>query len=138
RAERAGRAPCIKVLDFGIAKIKQIGAVEADLASGSAATEPHLTATQEMLGTPHYMSPEQIKSTRDVDARTDIWSLGVILYGLLTGRLPFEAPHLAAVLAAVLYDSPAPPSDLRSDCPPELATAILRCLEKEPSKRFQS
>lgn len=121
---RADGSPCIKVLDFGISKA-------ADAASGSA-----LTQTAAMMGSPKYMSPEQLKSTRDVDARTDIWALGVIFYELLSGEGAFRADTMPQLYVAIIQDPPQPLR--RPDVPPGLIQVILRCLEKDPTRRFQS
>jgi serine/threonine-protein kinase len=121
---RADGSPCVKVLDFGISKA-------ADAASGSA-----LTQTAAMMGSPKYMSPEQLKSARDVDARTDIWALGVILYELLSGEGAFRADTMPQLYVAIIQDPPQPLR--RTDVPPGLHQVILRCLEKDPARRFQS
>jgi Tol biopolymer transport system component len=123
----------IKVLDFGLAK-----AVAADDRSkGSAA--PTLTVTQPrqgaLLGTPAYMSPEQVQGG-DVDQRTDVWALGVVLFEMLTGRRPFEGAGPADTLAAVLRAEPdwaALPS-----APPSLTRLLRRCLEKDPRERLRN
>lgn len=119
-------APCIKVLDFGIAKI------------GSAAGAPALemTKTSEIIGTPMFMSPEQMRSTRDVDARTDVWALGVILFRALTGQAPFSGTTITQLCAAVVADPAPPPSSLRGGLPFGLEAVILRCLEKDPGRRY--
>lgn len=118
--------PLVKVLDFGLAKT--LG--------------PHgdvsLTATNSVFGSPQYMSPEQMRSAKDVDARSDIWSIGVCLYELLTGRVPFDAQGIAEICAMVLKDPVTPPSQLVQGLPRDLEEVVLRCLEKEPSRRFQS
>jgi len=111
----------IKVLDFGISKSPM-------------GTEMHLTQTQSLLGTPAYMSPEQMRSARLVDGRTDIWSLGTVLYELLEGRKPFEAESFSEMCVKVAVDSPSPM--LRT--PVELQEVVLRCLEKSPDARYQS
>jgi serine/threonine protein kinase/tetratricopeptide (TPR) repeat protein len=111
-------APLVKILDFGVAKSS------ADVAAA-------LTPSDEMLGTPSYMAPEQLRSTRDVDARADIWALGVILYQAIVGRLPFPATSSAEVVAKIATEPPEP-----FDAPVALRDAILRCLEKEPSARY--
>jgi serine/threonine-protein kinase len=115
-ARRLDGTPLVKVLDFGIAK---------------AGTEPALTATDAVMGSPGYMSPEQFHSARDVDARTDIWAVGVILYQLLAGRLPFRGTTLAELALQVTSEPPAP-----IELPPGLRAAVLRCLEKRREARF--
>ncbi|WP_438027492.1 protein kinase domain-containing protein [Sorangium sp. So ce233] len=123
-----GGANLIKVLDFGISK-------ELPGCEGGAAA---LTQTREMLGSPVYMPPEQMRSSRSVDARSDIWALGAILYRLLVGRPPFEAPALAELILLVASAEPVPPGELRSDIPRELERVILRCLQKDPAQRPQT
>jgi len=119
---RADGSPTIKVLDFGISK-SPIG------------PEGDLTRTQGVMGSPYYMSPEQMTSSRDVDARTDIWALGVILYELLTGRCPFQAETMPQLVAAILGSPPAPLAVLRHDLPVGLSPVVLRCLEKARDAR---
>jgi serine/threonine-protein kinase len=122
--QRPDGSALVKVLDFGISKIE---AHAADLS---------LTATQSLLGSPQYMSPEQVRSSRQVDARTDIWSLGVVLYELVTGRVPFTAPTLPALSAMIVAD-PVPALRTRCPyCPDELEAVILKCLEKERALRY--
>jgi serine/threonine protein kinase len=130
-AHRADGTPFVKVLDFGVSKTVTAGA-QAATTSGVA------TGTGASLGTPYYMSPEQIKSARAVDARTDVWSLGVVLYELLTGRRPFEAESLPAVFVVIANDPPAPLRKVRPEVPAALEQVVLACLEKEPAKRVQS
>jgi eukaryotic-like serine/threonine-protein kinase len=119
-------APCLKLLDFGISK------VEEENEQGS------MTVTATAFGTPLYMSPEQIRSAKHVDARTDVWSLAVILYELLTGQTPFDGNSPTAVIAAITADLPRPIEELRPDIPPALSAAILRALEKRPDARYPS
>jgi eukaryotic-like serine/threonine-protein kinase len=117
-----GGRPKVKVLDFGVSK-----ATGADLA---------LTNSMEIVGTPTYMAPEQLKSSKDVDLRADIWAIGVVLYELLTARLPFEAESLPQLCTMVLSENPVPPSVLRAEIPAQLNEAILRCLQRSPDDRF--
>lgn len=118
--------PLVKVLDFGVAKHVGI--------AGDAA----LTSTTEIFGSPFYMSPEQMRSAKGVDARSDVWSLGVCLFELLTGRSPFEASTVAEVCAMVLKDPAPPPSRYAPALSPELDAVVLRCLSKDPDARFPS
>ncbi|MEO8875367.1 MAG: serine/threonine-protein kinase, partial [Polyangiaceae bacterium] len=116
----------VKVLDFGISKL------EGDRENLT------LTHTTEVLGSPKYMSPEQLRASRFADARSDIWSLGVILYELITADMPFLAETLAHLCALVISDQPRPMRSLRPDIPPGIEAIILRCMEKDPNKRFQN
>jgi serine/threonine-protein kinase len=124
-AQASGGATRVKVLDFGVAKV-----IETDGAGAK------LTHTTMALGSPLYMSPEQVRSSRTVDARSDIWALGVILYESLTGRRPFEANTLVDLCAQIYGHTPPPPSSLRAGIPAALDAAVLRCLEKDREKRF--
>jgi serine/threonine-protein kinase len=113
-----------KLLDFGIAKT-----LEPD--------SPALTSTGMVLGTPHYMSSEQAKGM-PADQRSDIYALGVILYEMLVGKVPFDDKSIPSILVKHLTEPPRPPSTLRGGIPPEVETLVLRCLEKDPEKRFQT
>ena len=127
---RADGTPLIKVLDFGISKA---GGSFADLISRGG-----LTRTNTMLGTPSYMSPEQVRSSKHVDQRSDIWALGVVLYELLTGKLPFDADNITAISAQIVMDTPRALRELRADLPEGLEAAVLRCLEKDPAARYSN
>ncbi len=120
--------PLVKVLDFGIAKAR------AELEEGSVS----LTQTRTLLGSPVYMSPEQVRSARTVDHRTDIWSLGVSLFEMLTDTVPFGGDTVTSVAAAVATDPVPPLAELRRDVPAGLVQVIERCLEKKQDLRFQS
>ncbi|XYI01096.1 serine/threonine-protein kinase [Sorangium sp. So ce1128] len=122
----------VKVLDFGISKLQE------DELGGPHRSQSSLTRTTSMLGSPLYMSPEQTRSSRNVDPRSDIWSLGVTAFELLTGHMPFNGETAGGVIAAILQD-PAPPlRSLRPDAPEEIEWVIARCLEKDPRRRFGS
>jgi serine/threonine-protein kinase len=121
-----------KVLDFGLSKIS----ARAPAAGEISAT--HLgTAIGYVLGTPAYMSPEQL-SGGDVDERSDIFSLGVLLYEMVTGVRPFNGHAPAELSSSILRDTPKPVTELRATTPGDLARVIARCLEKNPAARFAS
>ncbi|HEY4238934.1 MAG TPA: serine/threonine-protein kinase [Kofleriaceae bacterium] len=114
-----------KILDFGIAKLG------GSLGEGK-------TNTQAVLGTPAFMSPEQCRGAGQVDHRSDLYSLGCVLYALLTGRPPFDAEGAGEIIAMHLRELPMPPSVLRGGVPPELDSIVMRCLAKDPAHRFQT
>jgi serine/threonine protein kinase len=116
--------------DFGIAKLAQAAAEEGGKASD-------LTTLGRVVGTPDYMSPEQAMG-KQVDARTDIYSLGVVLYYLVTGRLPFVAPQPVAVVAKHVSEAPPPPRQFRPDLPAAAEAVILRALAKDPDARYRT
>jgi serine/threonine-protein kinase len=124
---RPDGSPLVKVLDFGISKAVPGG------------PEPlNLTDTAVVLGSPLYMSPEQVRSTKNVDTRTDIWALGVIIYELLAGTPPFEADSVTGLCAKIVADPPAPLRLRRPEVPVALEAVILRCLEKDITRRPRS
>ena len=122
----------VKVLDFGLAK--DMGAETSD---GATQTSAGLTQVGIVMGTPAYMSPEQV-SGRTLDHRTDIFSLGVILHEMATGRRPFEGTSSAELVSSILRDRPPLVTDVRADLPDDLARVIRRSLEKNPSHRVQT
>jgi len=127
-AQQAGSVETVKVLDFGISKsaMGPLGAAGRQSAK-----------TMLPMGTPGYMSPEQIRACGTVDARTDIWALGCVLSELITGTSTFEAPTQVQLGAAILERDPVPLRQKLADAPPELEALILRCLRKDPDERFQ-
>ncbi len=112
----------VKVTDFGIARI---------------ATSPSITETAKVVGTARYMSPEQARAL-EVDARADIYSLGVCLYEMLTGQPPFDGDSPILVAARHVGEAPRPPRQLRAEIPPELEAIVLRAMSKRPDDRYQS
>jgi eukaryotic-like serine/threonine-protein kinase len=116
----------VKVVDFGISKVT----------GASAGLAGDVTVTGNIVGSPSYMSPEQMKSPNRIDHRTDLWSLGVVLYECLTGKLPFPASTYAEICLKAHQDPPLPPSAHGVELPPELEVIVNTCLAKEPEKRY--
>ena len=114
-------AALLKVLDFGISKAPTTGS--------------NLTATQSVMGTPAYMSPEQMRSSRDVDNRSDIWSLGIVLYELLQGVPPYGGDTFSSMVIKVVTE---PLPRMTVALPGDLEAIVYRCLEKDPARRFQN
>jgi eukaryotic-like serine/threonine-protein kinase len=132
--QRADGSSLIKVLDFGISK-----AVATGDATGSGSQPPEsLTATHAVFGSPAYMSPEQVRSAKRVDERTDVWALGVVLHELLAGVTPFAAESVPAILAAVVADAPPSLRAARPEVPEGLARTVTWCLVKDVNARCQS
>ena len=128
-AQRPNRVPIVKVLDFGISKANTLGEEIAEI-----------TRTTELIGSPLYMSPEQLCAPKTVDARSDVWSLGATLYELVSGHPPFDGATMAVLSANILMT---PLADVRSrspgvEIPDALASVIARCLEKKPENRYPS
>ncbi len=114
----------VKVLDFGISKV----------------TEPNaqsVTQTGAVVGTPQYMSPEQIRGIKDIDHRVDIYALGAVIYEMIAGRAPFENDHVTALLVEIATSEPVDLRTVRDDVPPELAAVVMRALAKSPKERFE-
>lgn len=121
----------VKILDFGISKTESGLGVSSP--GSSTLTSPHA-----VLGSPAYMAPEQIRSSKHVDQRADIWSVGVMLYELVTGKSPFLGATIGDTLARVLVGQSEPLAVIRPDAPKELADIISRCLESDEKKRYQT
>jgi serine/threonine protein kinase len=127
--ERPDGTPLVKVLDFGISKALHGG-------RSSDASQQQMTASAAIMGSPQYMSPEQIRSSKNVDARADVWALGTILHELIAGSPAYIADTVPGLLAMIVADSPPPLSTVRADAPPEIEATILRCLQKDRERRF--
>ena len=128
-ANQGGNARLVKVLDFGISKM-QPGPDDP--------VEDDLTGTAMMLGSPRYISPEQAQSSRSVDVRADVWSLGVILYEMIDGKCPFTGDTMGEVLGKILLYRPAPLTEKRPEVPRGLSAVIERCLMRDKELRFES
>jgi serine/threonine protein kinase len=122
-SRHADGSPCMKVLDFGISKMP-----------GS--HDHALTRTGAVFGSPLYMSPEQLRSARDVDPRADVYSLGVVLYELVTGRVPFNADDLPQLVYKITTEAPVSPRALRAEIPAPLERAILTAMARDRGARF--
>lgn len=122
--------PTVKVLDFGVSKTALTGNVFGGAIS--------LVKTQNLLGSPLYMSPEQLRAKGEITPATDIWSLGVVLYQLLTGEVPFHGTTVTEVCAAVLETTAPPMKTFTDEIPSELETVVRRCLERDPERRFKT
>ncbi|AUX43897.1 protein kinase [Sorangium cellulosum] len=125
-AEDADGTRHIKVLDFGISKGQGL----------DSPAEPGLTSTKQVMGSPGYMSPEQMMAPKSVDGRADVWSFGVLLYTLVTGEPPFQGETVAAVMANILHQPVPRLRDKRSDAPATLERIVERCLERDVSARY--
>jgi serine/threonine-protein kinase len=128
--QRAGGIEQVKVLDFGISKVALTGS--------ALKSKVPFVRTMLPMGSPVYMSPEQIRASKNIDARTDIWSMGCVLHELLTGKAAFDAPSLTQLTATILEEQPPKVSDLTALVPPELDAIVSRCLEKLPENRYQN
>src|SRR5262249_24819464 len=124
----------VKVLDFGLAKFDEPPGASTE---GSALPTRHLTQEGQILGTVAYMSPEQVEG-KPLDHRTDIFSLGVVLYEMATGRRPFQGDSGASIISSILRDSPRSAAELNPRLPRHLARILRHCLAKNPEERCQS
>lgn len=120
----ADGSPCVKVLDFGVSKLIEPGA--------------NLTHETAVLGSPLYMSPEQMEASKDVDARSDVWALGIVLYQLVANLTPFHGEGIQQVCTRVFFSEPTPLATFRAGAPPGFEAVLLRCFEKHREQRFQN
>ncbi len=131
---RDGDPDYVKVIDFGIARVNApVSFAEPDDESNDA-----LTMTRQIMGTPMYMPPEQFRSSRHVDARADVYAMGVILYKMLTGVAPFEATGRVELFAKVLSGTVRPPIERRPEIPRELSDVVMRAMSRDPEARFKN
>ncbi|HEX7664364.1 MAG TPA: serine/threonine-protein kinase [Polyangiaceae bacterium] len=126
--KRQDKTMQVKVLDFGISKATN------PLSAGSGA----MTSTKALLGSPYYMSPEQLRSSKSVDARADIWSIGIILFELMTGQPPFLGDNFGELFAAILETDAPSLRAKRPDVSPQLEHVVLRCLQRKPDNRYSN
>jgi hypothetical protein len=125
-AKRHDGTSVVKVLDFGISKnLAALGG-----------TPQGMTQTRAILGSPQYMSPEQLRTPRGVDTRTDIWSMGVILYEFLTGHMPFKGEAIGELFLQIMDSTPSPVRSHRVEVPAALDAVVMRCLSRDPDARF--
>jgi serine/threonine-protein kinase len=127
-ARRSDGSVRVKLLDFGISKVA---------AAPGRTSDGAMTSTQALMGSPLYMAPEQMRSSKGVDVRADIWSMGVILYEMLGGRSPFNGETLPHVCARIMAEAPDSLREVRRDVPSALEAVVMRCLEKDAQRRFQ-
>lgn len=125
---KAGRKDFVKILDFGISKFNQL----------SGDSQMSMTRTNAVLGTPYYMSPEQAKGSKNIDVRSDLYSVGVILYEAVTGQVPFNADTFNELIFKIVLETPPPPEQFVPNLDPGFGSIIRRAMTREPAQRFQN
>ncbi len=125
--EKAGRSDFVKLVDFGVSKIRSSRMERNDL-----------TATGMVMGTPHYMAPEQARGAKSVDHRADLYAMGAILYRCLSGRVPYRGANYNQILAKILAQDPRPLGELRPDLPKALVAVVEKSMSRDPDLRYQS
>jgi serine/threonine-protein kinase len=125
--QKGGMKDFVKILDFGVSKFSQIGGDEMGVTRAGA-----------VVGTPYYMSPEQARGMSQVDARTDIYAIGVLLYQATTGQVPYQAETFNELLFKIVLEQPPPPQTYAPDLDPDFSTIIQRAMAREPQQRYQS
>lgn len=130
--------PVVKVLDFGVSKVLDLGMDEDTNPGGRPRDRPDsvVTKVSDLLGSPSYMAPEQIVSARDADARSDIWSLGVILFRLISGKAPFHASSLGELIQGIMHGPIPNLRDVKPDLPPGLEQVVSACLQRDRLNRL--
>src|SRR5688572_14642259 len=135
-----GGEPVVKVLDFGVSKVVELGIEDDDTSPGGRPRGRHpdsvVTRATDLLGSPSYMAPEQVVSARDADARSDVWSLGVILFRLISGKAPFTGTSLGELIQQIMHQPIPNLRDVKPDTPPGLEHVIARCLHRDRAQRL--
>jgi serine/threonine protein kinase len=128
----SGGEPVVKVLDFGVSKVLELG---LDDTSASRHHDSVVTKATDLLGSPSYMAPEQVVSARDADSRSDVWSLGVILFRLISGKAPFTGNSLGDLIQNIMHGAMPNLRDYRPDIPEGLEHVLFRCMDRERTRR---